>query len=117
MIDDEEDVRFIAQVSLGRVGGMTVIEARNGAEGVSRARSEMPDVILLDMMMPGMDGVATLRELRGDPQTTRIPIVFLTAKSGATDAERLLEMGASGIILKPFNAMTLASELTALLGV
>ena len=115
LIDDEEDVRFVAQMSLGRVGGMTVSEACSGAEGLSRAREERPDFILLDMMMPGMDGAATFRALRSDAATADIPIVFLTAKAMTSEVERLQELGAKGVVLKPFNPMTLADELRLIL--
>ena len=115
VIDDEEDVRFVARMSLGRVGGMTVVEAAGGEEGVLRARSEQPDFILLDMMMPGMDGAATFRTLRADSETAAIPVVFLTAKAMAAEVQRLLELGAKGVILKPFNPMTLATEIQSIL--
>ena len=115
VIDDEEDVRFVAQLSLGRVGGMTVLEATSGEEGVARARSERPDFILLDMMMPGMDGAATFRELRKGVETAAIPVVFLTARSMASEVQRLKDLGAKGVVLKPFDPMTLAAEIRAIL--
>jgi CheY-like chemotaxis protein len=83
-----------------------VIEASSGEEGLVRARGDQPDFILLDMMMPGMDGADTFRALRADAQTSRIPIVFLTAKA----------MTAKGVILKPFNPMTLADDIRTILG-
>ena len=116
VIDDEEDVRYVARLSLGRVGGMTVLEATNGEEGVDRARAEQPDFILLDMMMPGMDGAATFRALRDDAATAHIPVVFLTAKAMASEIRRLKALGATGVILKPFDPMTLAEEIRAILG-
>jgi CheY-like chemotaxis protein len=115
VIDDEEDVRYIAQLSLGRVGGMTVIEASGGADGLRLAKSDTPDFILLDMMMPEMDGEATFQALRACSETAAIPVVFLTAKTMADEAARLTREGAKGVVLKPFNPMTLASELTELL--
>lgn len=116
VIDDEEDVRFVARMSLGRVGGMTVIEASSGEEGLVRARGDQPDFILLDMMMPGMDGADTFRALRADAQTSRIPIVFLTAKAMTSEVQRLHTLGAKGVILKPFNPMTLADDIRTILG-
>lgn len=116
VIDDEEDVRLVVQLSLGRVGGMTVVEARNGAEGVQRAIAERPDFILLDMMMPGMDGAATFRALKAEPETAQIPVVFLTAKAMASEVERLKALGAKGVVLKPFNPMSLAADVRAILG-
>lgn len=116
VIDDENDVRFIAGLSLGRVGGMRVIEACSGEEGIARAKKEQPDVIILDMMMPGMDGAATFHALRAHPETAHIPIIFLTAKAMAKEVQRLIELGAKGVIRKPFDPMTLAREVTAMLG-
>ena len=115
VVDDEEDVRFVAQMSLGRVGGMEVIVASSGEEGVARARSERPDFILLDMMMPGMDGAATFRALRLESDTAAIPVVFLTAKAMTSEVERLKELGAKGVVLKPFDPMTLATEIRTIL--
>ncbi len=116
VVDDEEDVRFVARMSLGRVGKMTVIEAANGEEGVARAVEEQPDFILLDMMMPGMDGAATFHALRADVRTASIPVVFLTAKAMATEVKRLKDLGAKGVVLKPFDPMTLYKEIAAILG-
>ena len=115
IIDDEEDVRYVAHLSLGRVGGMTVIEASNGEDGVARAQNERPDFILLDMMMPGMDGAATFRALRDSERTNGIPVVFLTAKAMKSEVQRLKELGAKGVVLKPFDPMTLASDICAIL--
>jgi CheY-like chemotaxis protein len=115
VVDDEEDVRYVARMSLGRVGKMTVIEASNGEDGIALARSERPDFILLDMMMPGMDGAATFLTLRSDAETASIPVVFLTAKAMASEVQRLKDLGARGVVLKPFNPMTLADDVKALL--
>jgi CheY-like chemotaxis protein len=115
VIDDEDDVRYVARMSLGRVGKMIVIEASSGEEGIERARSEHPDCILLDVMMPGMDGAATFMALRGDDATASIPVVFLTAKAMAADIRHLNDLGARGVVLKPFNPLTLAGDLTAML--
>jgi two-component system alkaline phosphatase synthesis response regulator PhoP len=115
VIDDEEDVRYVAQMSLGRVGGMTVRQACSGAEGITLARTEQPDFILLDMMMPGMDGAATFHALRADVATAAIPVVFLTAKAMTSEVERLQELGAKGVVLKPFDPMTLADEIRSIL--
>jgi len=115
VVDDEEDVRFVARLSLGRVGGMNVIEAASGEEALALARSDRPDCILLDMMMPGMDGAATFRVLQAMPETASIPIIFITAKSMTAELQRLVELGARAVIIKPFNPMTLANEITAIL--
>jgi CheY-like chemotaxis protein len=116
LVDDESDVRAVATLSLGRVGGMLVIEASNGFDALTRAAEEQPDFILLDVMMPGMDGPTTLAALRSDPRTSAIPVVFLTAKAMASELDRLKQLGAAGVITKPFNPMTLSEEVRALLG-
>jgi CheY-like chemotaxis protein len=115
IIDDEEDVRSVANLSLADVGGMEVFEASNGAEGVRCARDVQPDVILLDMMMPGMDGVATLGWLRDDAMTAAIPVIFLTAKAMTSEVRQLQERGALGVITKPFDPMTLADQVRTML--
>jgi len=116
IVDDEDDVREVVQLSLGRVGRMDVTEASSGREAVAAAVAVQPDFILLDMMMPGMDGPATLQALRDQDSTSRIPIIFLTAKAMPSEIERLMQLGAAGVVTKPFNPMTLASELRSILG-
>ncbi len=116
IIDDEPDIRRIARLGLARVGGMEVVDAANGAEGIARAKAERPDAVLLDVMMPGLDGPSTLARLREDPETASIPVVFLTAKAIAAEVDRLKSLGAAGVLTKPFDPMTLARELRATLG-
>jgi two-component system OmpR family response regulator len=115
VVDDEPDIRRIARLSLARLGGMEVIEASNGDEGLSRAREERPDAILLDVMMPGRDGPSTLAALRADAVTAAIPVVFLTAKAMKAEVDRLRSMGATGVLTKPFDPLTLAADLRAAL--
>jgi CheY-like chemotaxis protein len=116
LVDDEDDIRLVARASLERLAGWTVSAASSGAEGVLLARDELPDAIVLDVMMPGMDGPATLAELRADPATAGIPVVFLTAKVQSAERRRLEELGAAGVVAKPFDPMTLASELSSAFG-
>ena len=115
VIDDDADIRFIAALSLERVGGMEVVQAGSGAEGVRQARDEMPDVILLDMMMPIMDGSETLRALRADPATSAIAVIFLTAKTSASEVARMKGLGAAAVLFKPFDPRTLAADVRAIL--
>ncbi len=115
IIDDEDDIRRIVRLSLSRVGGMEVIDASNGPDGVREAESGHPDAILLDMMMPVMDGPATLTALRANPATESIPIVFLTAKAQTAEIERLRAMGARGVLTKPFDPLALPDLLRAVL--
>lgn len=115
VIDDEDDIRRVARLSLAAVGGMDVCEASSGSAAVRRAREEQPDVVLLDMMMPGMDGPATIRALRGDPETADIPVVFLTAKAMSAETERLKALGACGVLVKPFDPLALPRLLRELI--
>ena len=115
VIDDDADIRHIATMSLARIGGMAVIDAGGGLDGVQKAQAEQPDVILLDMMMPTMDGTETLAALRADPATAAIPVIFLTAKTGGAEVDRMTNLGAAGVLFKPFNPRTLAADVRALL--
>jgi CheY-like chemotaxis protein len=116
VIDDEPDIRKIARLSLSRVGGMEVVEASSGPDGVRLAEAERPDAILLDVMMPGMDGPATLAMLKAGEATSRIPVVFLTAKATTSELDRLKALGAVAVLTKPFDPMSLPKELKAALG-
>jgi CheY-like chemotaxis protein len=115
LVDDEVDIRRIAALSLSGVGGMEVAQASGGSEGIRKAREDRPDVILLDMMMPGLDGLATFQALRSDPETSAIPVVFLTAKAMSAEVERLRGLGARGVLIKPFDPMALPRLLRELL--
>jgi CheY-like chemotaxis protein len=116
LVDDEDDIRLVARASLERLAGWQVLAASSGREGIDVARAEQPDAIVLDVMMPGLDGPGTLVELRADPATADIPVVFLTAKVQAAERRRLEELGAAGVVAKPFDPMTLAGELSAAFG-
>jgi CheY-like chemotaxis protein len=116
VIDDEDDIRRISRLALGRVGGMQVLDAASAIEGIAKAVAEAPDAILLDVMMPEHDGPETLGLLRADPRTARIPVIFLTAKAMVADVERLRALGADGVLTKPFDPMSLAASVRAILG-
>jgi CheY-like chemotaxis protein len=113
-IDDEADIRLIGSLSLTEVGGWRVLEAPSGAEGVVLAASEPPDVVLLDVMMPGLDGPRTLELLRADPRTRSVPVIFMTARAQKHETEAFLALGAAGVIHKPFDPMTLPDEIRRL---
>ena len=115
LVDDEDDIRKVGLLSLSRVGGWQTVLASSGAEGVARAAAERPDLILLDVMMPGMDGPATFHQLRAQEATASTPIIFMTAKNQKHEVERFLELGALGVIGKPFNPLTLPAEIKKLL--
>jgi CheY-like chemotaxis protein len=115
LVDDEDDIRTIGQLSLSRVGGWQTVLASSGAEAVSKAATEGPDLILLDVMMPGMDGPTTLGKLRAQEATAKTPVIFMTAKIQKQEVARYLELGAVGVIGKPFDPMTLPAEIKRLL--
>ena len=108
VIDDEAPIRLLCRVNL-EAEGMKVVEAPDGVSGVDVARSELPDAILLDVMMPGLDGWRVAEELLGDEATRRIPIVFLTARADLRDRVRGIDLGGLDYITKPFNPVELAS--------
>jgi DNA-binding response OmpR family regulator len=107
VIDDEGPIRLLCRVNL-EAAGMQVSEAEDGPSGVEAARTESPDVILLDVMMPGMDGWEVFGELLNDERTAKIPIVFLTARAELRDQARGLELGGVDYVTKPFNPLDLA---------
>ena len=116
LIDDEEDIREVVALSLETVAGWRVTSAGSGQQGMELARTASPDAVLLDVMMPGQDGPATLRLLQSDTITAKIPVIFLTAKVQSLERERLRGAGAAGFLSKPFNPMTLATEIADILG-
>jgi two-component system alkaline phosphatase synthesis response regulator PhoP len=115
IVDDEDDIREVAQVSLELLGPYEVLTASGGRDGVDSARLRQPDAILLDVMMPDLDGPATLAELRADPATRDIPVLFLTAKTQAAEHTRLAMLGVAGILTKPFDPLKLAAQVAAAL--
>jgi CheY-like chemotaxis protein len=115
LVDDEDDIREVAALSLEAVGGWRVSSAADGDSALAMARAERPDVILLDVMMPGVDGPATFRRLQDDPRTSAIPVILLTAKAQAADHRRFAELGVTGTLTKPFDPMTLADQVATIL--
>lgn len=116
-MDDEESIREIAQVSLETLGGWEVRTAASAQEGLELAAAQRPDAILLDVMMPGIDGPALVVKLQQMSDTRSIPVVFLTAKVQGKDRRSLESMaGVSGLLAKPFDPMTLAEDVSKVLG-
>ena len=115
LAEDEEDIRKVAQISLQFRGGWTVILATDGEECLAKAAQERPDLILLDCMMPKLDGYETCRRLKQDPDLREIPVIFLTAKSQESEVRKGLALGAVGYLIKPFNPMSLAAEIREIL--
>jgi DNA-binding response OmpR family regulator len=114
LIDDEAPIRLLCRVNL-EAEGMDVVEAADGPTGLEKARAEAPDVILLDVMMPGLDGWGVAEQLLDDPLTNGIPIVFLTARAEFRDRAKGLDIGGVDYITKPFNPLELASLVQDLL--
>ena len=116
VVDDDALLREVAQTALELVGGWQVSTAQSGGQAQQQARTERPDAILLDVMMPGLDGPTTVNALRADPATRDIPIIFLTAKMPSDDLGEWRPLRLAGVIPKPFDPMTLAADMAALLG-
>ena len=114
VIDDEAPIRLLCRVNL-EAEGMSVLEAGDGPSGLAKASAEQPDVILLDVMMPGLDGWGVAEALLEDEQTVGIPIIFLTARAEFRDRARGLDIGGVDYITKPFNPVELAPLVRALL--
>lgn len=112
-VDDDALLRRLGEFALGQVGGMSVVTAASGPEALAAVERVVPDVILLDYMMPGMDGDEVLATLQSSPATRDIPVVFLTAIDDDEERQALLAAGAVGYLAKPFNPMTLAEDLKA----
>ena len=112
--EDDPDIRAVIELALARVGGLEVVACADGAVALALATRGAPDLILLDVMMPVMDGVETLGHLKADPSTAHIPVVFLTARVQPRDLERYSAKGALAVIAKPFDPMTLAEQLRQL---
>jgi len=116
VVDDEDDIREVATMSLEAVGGYKVISASSGTDAVALAAAERPDAILLDVMMPEMDGPTTFRALRADARTVDIPVVLLTAKVQAEDRQSFVALGVAAVLTKPFDPMQLSRQVADALG-
>lgn len=115
VIDDEDDVRMIVRFALEADGRFSVQEARNGADGLYLAQTEQPDLVLLDAMMPGLDGYEVCRRMRTDPRLASTPIIFLTAKTQGYERREGLAAGATDYLTKPFDPLELGDRLMAFL--
>ena len=113
LVEDEEDIRTLAKMALEMVGGFTVIACASGEEALAAASTAKADILLLDMMMPGMDGAATLAALRAAPETADTPAIFMTAKVQPAEVALYRALGALDVVAKPFDPMTLSDQLRA----
>lgn len=116
IIDDEDDIREVAQASLEMMGGWEVITASSSSEGLAKAETEQPDAVLLDVMLPDMDGPTTFQKLQANPITRQIPVILLTAKVQAADQRRFADLGVMAVLSKPFDPVTLADQVAEVLG-
>jgi CheY-like chemotaxis protein len=113
-VDDEPDMRMLVQTTLENIGGIRVTLCENGIDTLEAALDQQPQMIILDVMMRDMDGPAILAELKSDPRVSRIPVIFLTAKTEGALLDDYRRMGAAGVITKPFDLMGLPTQVRAL---
>ena len=116
VVDDDDDVRRLAVMALSRVGGHEVTGVASGADCLAALMDSLPDAVVLDVMMPGMDGPATLQAIREHPATRHVPVVFLTAGVVDADRDRLTALPVTGILSKPFDPLQLSRQLGEILG-
>lgn len=118
LIDDDDGIRDIVKITLELLGGWTILTAVSGQEGLALATdtsTQPPNAILLDVMMPGQDGIETFKQLQAQPRTQNIPVIFLTAKARNSERQKLMDLGCAGTIIKPFEVQTLVQDICQLL--
>lgn len=113
-VDDDADIREIVQMSLSLDGELRVDLSDGGERALVKMRVERPDLVMLDVMMPGMDGPSILARMRADEDLKHIPVIFMTAKANASEVARFRELSAIGVIAKPFDPMALGGQVRAL---
>jgi CheY-like chemotaxis protein len=116
IIDDEADIREVASLSLEATAGWQVLAASSGPEGIELAISNQPDAILMDVMMPEMDGPMTFRQMQQIPEIAHIPVLLLTAKVQGIDKRRFADLGVAAVLFKPFDPLILAEQIIGALG-
>jgi len=112
IIDDEDDIREVAALSLEATAGWHIFTASSGALGIEVATAEQPDAILMDVMMPGVDGPTTFVAMQQIPAIAHIPVLLLTAKVQGVDQRRFAGLGLAGVLMKPFDPLTLAQQIS-----
>jgi CheY-like chemotaxis protein len=115
IVDDEESIQTVVQFGIQMVADWEVLIASSGPQGLKIAVDRSPDAILLDVMMPDMDGIATFKALQSEPQTAQIPVIFLTAKAQTSERRQFNDLGVSGVITKPFNSLDLPDQISKML--
>ena len=116
IIDDEDDIREVAALSLEATAGWQILTASSGAEGMAIAALEKPDAILMDVMMPEVDGPTTFGKMQQNPTIADIPVLLLTAKVQGVDQRRFANLGVTAVLFKPFDPLTLAQQISDALG-
>jgi CheY-like chemotaxis protein len=116
VIDNEQYIQEVAKICLETVAGWEVLTASSGQQGILQAANYQPDAILLDVMMPDMDGISAFTNLQANPNTKEIPVIFLTAKIQSADRHRYAQLGMKSIISKPFHPLELADQVASALG-
>ncbi len=114
LVEDAPDIRLVIRVALERLGGFEVEACGSGREAIEKGPGFAPDMVLLDVMMPEMDGPATLAQLKDLPRFSEVPVVFMTAKAGQEEILRFKEMGVLDVLFKPFDPNSLAAKLLSL---
>jgi CheY-like chemotaxis protein len=116
VVDNEQYIQEVTKICLETVVGWEVLTASSGKEGIIQAENHQPDAILLDVMMPDIDGLAAFEQLQANPATKEIPVILLTAKIQAADCRRYAQLGMKSAIAKPFNPLELAGQIASALG-
>ena len=116
IIDDEDDIREVAALSLEATAGWEILTANSGAKGIEVAVDQQPDAILMDVMMPEVDGPTTFRHMQQNPAIANIPVLLLTAKVQGVDQRRFAGLGVAAVLFKPFDPLTLADQISEVLG-
>jgi two-component system OmpR family response regulator len=113
-VEDDADIRLLASMALVEIGGFSVTEAENGREALSYLNTHRPDLILMDMMMPELDGMSTLKSIKAMPNLAKIPVIFMTARVQPNEIKNYIASGALGVIIKPFDPMMLVEQVNLL---
>lgn len=116
IVDDEDRIREVVRMCLIKLAQWEVLTASSGVEAIQTAAAKQPDAILLDVSMPGMDGIETFQQMQANPHTQAIPVIFLTAKVQPAEQAEYKQIGAAGLIVKPFDPVQIAAEISQLMG-
>ena len=116
VVDNEPAIQEVAQICLETIAGWEVVTANSGYECLDKAATYQPDAILLDVMMPEMDGITTFHKLQENPVTQAIPVIFLTAQAQSSDRQKFMQLGVKAAIAKPFHPIELATQVAHALG-